>query len=63
MTENVLTKTLKILINDGIFTEKKFKIVAKEEIAWFEQYLLFVKIFSIVVYCRGIRKSLYIGKG
>ena len=38
-------------------------IVAKVEIARFEQFLLLSQCFSKVACCRGVRKHLYGGKG
>ena len=38
-------------------------IIAKEEIAHFEQFLLLSLCFQIAVCCRGVRKRLYEGKG
>ena len=38
-------------------------IVAKGEIARFEQFLLLILCFQKAVCCRGVRKSLYEGKG
>ena len=38
-------------------------IVAKREIACFEQFLLWSLCFQKVVCCRGVRKRLYVGKG
>ena len=38
-------------------------IVAKGEIARFEQFLLLSLCFQKVVCCRGVKKRLYEGKG
>ena len=38
-------------------------IVAKEEIARFEQFILLSLCFQKAVSCRGVRKRLYEGKG
>ena len=37
--------------------------MSKGEIARFEQFLLMSLCFQKVVYCRGVRKRLYEGKG
>ena len=49
--------------NEGIDTDNVENIVAKDEIACFEQFLHFVTTFSKVLCCRGVRKLLYVGEG
>ena len=47
----------------GNLSLKVENIVAKGEIARFEQFLLFSLCFQNAVCCRGVRKRLFEGKG
>ena len=49
--------------NVGIITEKRWKVVAKGEIARVEQFLLLSQFFQKTICCRGVRKRLCERKG
>ena len=63
-TLNIICQKMENLFNwmDNLWLKVE-NIVAKREIARFEQFLLLSLCFQKAVCCRGIRKRLYGGKG